>query len=113
MTIQTFVENSIKHGIENKIEGGFIKVKINEINNSLEIIVIDDGVGREKAESISKGGSGYGLKTIKSIFDFTNRMNRTRANIDVIDLKDERDIACGTEIRISIPDDYVFESVQA
>jgi len=113
MTIQTFVENSIKHGIENKIEGGYIRVKISEINNSLEICVTDNGVGRKKAESIMTGGGGYGLKTINSIFDFTNRMNKTRANIDIIDLKDERDISCGTEIRISIPCDYVFESVQA
>lgn len=109
MTIQTFVENSIKHGIENKIEGGNIYVKINEINNSLEITVTDNGVGRKKAGSIRTGGSGYGLNTINSIFDFMNRINKVRANIEIIDLKDGDDNSCGTEIRITIPADYIFE----
>ncbi len=109
MTIQTFVENSIKHGIENKIKGGYIRVNICEINNSLEITVTDNGVGRKKAGSIRTGGSGYGLKTINSIFDFMNRVNRSRANIEIIDLKDREDNSCGTEIRITIPCDYIFE----
>lgn len=109
MTIQTFVENSIKHGIENKIDGGDILVKVNESNNFLEITVADNGVGREKAGSIRGRDSGYGLKTINSIFDFMNRINREKANIEIIDLKDAFNNSCGTEIRITIPCDYLFE----
>ena len=53
MTIQTFVENSIKHGIENRMEGGEVTVRISEINDSLEITVSDNGVGREAAGSLN------------------------------------------------------------
>jgi ligand-binding sensor domain-containing protein len=108
MTIQTFVENSIKHGIENRIEGGHIIVKITEKDRWLEILITDNGIGRRPSASFT-AGSGSGLKTINSIFDFMNRNNRLKATIGITDLIDDQKKPCGTEIRIKIPDGYVFE----
>jgi hypothetical protein len=110
MTIQTFVENSIKHGIENKIEGGNIRVQVFESNNMLKITVTDNGVGRKKAELLRNGDSGYGLKTINSIFDFMNTINKKKADIEIIDLNDADNNPLGTEIKITIPGDYIFET---
>jgi len=45
LTIQPFVENAIYHGLERKIQGGIIEVKIETTSSRLLITVSDDGVG--------------------------------------------------------------------
>lgn len=55
LTIQPFVENAIYHGLEKKVQGGTVKVKIDTTEKKLLIIVSDDGVGmaEEQAEQIN------------------------------------------------------------
>jgi sensor histidine kinase YesM len=45
MMLQTLIENSIKHGLEPKIEGGTIDVKARVVGATLHVDVCDDGVG--------------------------------------------------------------------
>ncbi|HWJ93316.1 MAG TPA: histidine kinase, partial [Telluria sp.] len=45
MMLQTLIENSIKHGLEPKIEGGTIDVNARVNGATLEVEVCDDGVG--------------------------------------------------------------------
>jgi two-component system sensor histidine kinase LytS len=45
LTIQPLVENSIKHGLQPKEDGGFILLKIAELSQCIEICVVDNGVG--------------------------------------------------------------------
>lgn len=45
MMLQTLIENSIKHGLEPKIEGGTIDVNARVDGATLEVQVCDDGVG--------------------------------------------------------------------
>lgn len=45
MMLQTLIENSIKHGLEPKIEGGTIDVTARVDGATLEVQVCDDGVG--------------------------------------------------------------------
>ncbi|MCX7923629.1 MAG: sensor histidine kinase [Clostridia bacterium] len=44
-TLQPLVENSIKHGLEVKMGKGKIQIDISKVDNSLEIIIRDDGIG--------------------------------------------------------------------
>lgn len=60
MLIQPLVENSIKHGLEPKIDGGEIQIKAEKINDTLKVEVIDDGLGFQKL-----GGWGIGLSNVK------------------------------------------------
>lgn len=46
-TLQPIVENAFKHGIEGKIEGGNIIVRVKDIKDGIKITVADDGVGME------------------------------------------------------------------
>lgn len=48
MTIQPVVENAIIHGLEQKIEGGTIRISLREEEKNLIIEVKDDGVGIDK-----------------------------------------------------------------
>ena len=45
LTVQTLVENAVKHGINNKENGGTVTIKTSEDNKNYYINVIDDGVG--------------------------------------------------------------------
>ena len=45
MMLQTLIENSIKHGLEPKIEGGHIAVKAALIDGTMQVDVRDNGAG--------------------------------------------------------------------
>jgi two-component system LytT family sensor kinase len=45
MLLQPLVENSIRHGLSSKIDGGVIRVRSRIENGRLQILVEDDGVG--------------------------------------------------------------------
>ncbi|MDX9946961.1 MAG: histidine kinase [Bacteroidales bacterium] len=109
MTIQTFVENSVKHGIENRKKGGSIGVRVEHLNDALLIVVSDNGVGREAAAASGKKGFGQGIRTIERIFEFMNRFNREKAGFEIHDLFDASGNAAGTEIRIIVPGSYRFD----
>lgn len=45
MMIQTLVENSIKHGLEPKIDGGHIEILARQGENEIQVEVSDNGIG--------------------------------------------------------------------
>jgi ligand-binding sensor domain-containing protein len=50
MLIQPFIENAILHGIRNRTEGvGWLKVSIEDAKENIAIQIIDNGIGRERA----------------------------------------------------------------
>ena len=67
LIIQPLIENSIKHGISNLIEGGRIEVKCitPTSGHGLEITVTDNGQSTSNLSSSSKNGIGFGLDYIK------------------------------------------------
>jgi len=67
MLLQPLIENSIKHGLAPKIEGGSIFLRSRVVNSRLIIEVEDDGVGMGSAqldESSSWSGMGIGMANI-------------------------------------------------
>ena len=65
MMIQTLVENSIKHGLEPKAEGGHLSVKAEIRHGKLAVTVCDTGLGFEAAASGTTHGTGIGLANIR------------------------------------------------
>jgi len=108
MTIQLFVENAIKHGLEDRNDGGKVDVKIIKNSHSLEITVLDNGIGRAASSKPVAEGSGKGLKMITGLFEAMNVHNSANATIEIIDLEKNGE-AAGTFIKILIPDDYRFD----
>nr|WP_241634782.1 sensor histidine kinase [Fusobacterium gastrosuis] len=49
LIIQPLVENSIKHGLLKKREGGFVKIIIKKIEAGLAINIVDNGIGIEQS----------------------------------------------------------------
>ena len=62
MSVQTLVENSVKHAISPRREGGRIEVAARDSGGVIEITVSDDGPG------FSETGfaAGHGLETLQS-----------------------------------------------
>ena len=60
LMLQPLVENSIRHGIAPKENGGFIKIIAERQNGMLALDLIDDGLGLSSGKS-SNEGSGIGL----------------------------------------------------
>lgn len=55
LTIQPFVENAIYHGLEKKVQGGLVRVRVDTTKQKLMIMVSDNGVGmpEEQVEKIN------------------------------------------------------------
>jgi sensor histidine kinase YesM len=74
-SLQPLVENAIIHGIEPKIEGGIVRLKIYEKNNTTIIKLIDNGFGmsKEKIQAVlekdtKKASKSIGLINVYSRF---------------------------------------------
>ena len=98
MLLQPLIENSIKHGLSPKIEGGSIYLRSRVTNSRLIIEVEDDGVGMGGAqleESSGWSGMGIGMANISErlqvLYGNTARMT--------IDSHEGR----GTLVRIRLP----------
>ncbi|WP_105176715.1 sensor histidine kinase [Clostridium cagae] len=50
MVIQTFVENSVVHGLETKEEGGYIKIFVEDANEYVIVHIEDNGTGIPKEQ---------------------------------------------------------------
>jgi two-component system, LytTR family, sensor kinase len=99
MLLQPLVENSIKHGLASKIEGGSIYLRSRRGAKAVIIEVEDDGVGMGAAQLIEKpnglGGTGIGMANVaerlKVLYGDTARMT--------IDSHDGK----GTLVRLRLP----------
>ena len=65
LSIQPIVENAIKHGILQRIEGGSVALKTFETNDSYVVEVSDDGVGFEVDSIKNDDNKHIGLGNIK------------------------------------------------
>jgi two-component system, LytTR family, sensor kinase len=82
MLLQPLVENSIKHGLSSKVEGGSIYLRSRLSTDALIIEVEDNGVGMGAAQLIEKpnglGGTGIGMANVaerlKVLYGDTARM---------------------------------------
>lgn len=83
MSIQLLVENGIKHGIANRIEGGVIGVDIRESGGQVDIRVENSGT-----IVASQGGTGIGIANLKerllSIFEGRAAFDIHQLNKDVV-----------------------------
>ncbi|UVI28355.1 hybrid sensor histidine kinase/response regulator [Paenibacillus spongiae] len=68
LTIQTLVENAVRHGILRRSQGGEIVIRITRCPEGADVAIIDNGVGMDKLtvakllEGSPKPGSGIGLR---------------------------------------------------
>jgi two-component system LytT family sensor kinase len=64
MILQPIVENSIKHGLASKIEGGTVRIKTWLEGGKLNILIEDDGVGIQESKLDQLFESGIGVSNV-------------------------------------------------
>ncbi|WP_394776046.1 sensor histidine kinase [Flavobacterium sp.] len=85
LSIQTLVENAIKHGIEKRKMGGFIMIKVDEENNFIKISVKNSGNISQEIKT-----SGIGLNNLKERLLLQYNGN---AFFDIKEMEDETVLA--------------------
>lgn len=93
LTLQPIVENSVKHGICKKTEGGTIVIKTEKKENKIYIIVEDDGVGFDNDKIKNDKISHVGIQNVQ------NRIKSMSKG----DVKIESVVGKGTIAVITIP----------
>ena len=109
LIIQPFIENAIWHGIMPRSSGGHVSLDVNKKNSVIEIIVDDDGIGREASQQ-NRSVSGLthqskGVNLTQSRLELNNLLQQRQASLKIIDKKDENGIGTGTKVIISIKEE--------
>lgn len=93
LTIQPIVENAIKHGVNQKPEGGTVKISTTETETAYIVTVSDDGVGYDVNQVLDDGRSHVGVTNIKKRLD-----TMLNATVEINSVIGE-----GTTVTITIP----------
>jgi two-component system LytT family sensor kinase len=64
MLLQPLVENSIKHGLSTKVEGGSIRIAATRTGSRLNLVVEDDGIGIPESKLQRLLDSGIGVTNV-------------------------------------------------
>ena len=98
MIIQPFVENAIWHGLRTKSGDKHILIDVEELSNTIKIIVEDNGIGRVEAKTgESRKKNSFGMAaTIKRLHLFD-----ASSQVLVYDLTDKEQNPAGTRITMT------------
>ena len=95
MILQPLVENALKHGIADKVEGGSIYLRSRAADGRIVIEVEDDGVGMPVSGSSDSSGTGIGMANI------TERLQVVYG--DAAEITVESQPGRGTLVRLMLP----------
>ncbi|WP_264524113.1 histidine kinase [Flavobacterium sp. N502536] len=108
MVVQTIVENAIMHGLNASKNRKELLIEIYSLNNSLKIIIEDNGVGRRKSGSTqSLDHKPLASLIIQERFRILTKLRKRSHTLEIKDLEKDG-VACGTRVIITVPL-YYFE----
>ena len=93
LTLQPIVENAVKHGICNKVEGGTIKISTEKKGKDHIITISDNGIGFEMGKALNDGRTHVGIQNVKE-----RLKTIVDAELEIISF-----IGIGTVVKIIIP----------
>lgn len=106
LLLQPYIENAVKHGLMNKVGERILGLRVHRIaDDSIEIIIEDNGIGREAASILRKNTPKYqsmGMNINTERVELLNLMNKSNLQIEIIDKKDPS----GTQIKIKISTEF-------
>ena len=107
--LQPLVENSVFHGLEGKMEPGYVEVNIESVGDRLEITVEDDGTGMD-AETLENLREDIKNPTENRGVGLSNVVQRLRLFYEEdYTMTVDSEVGKGTVIRLSVPD-HIRES---
>jgi anti-sigma regulatory factor (Ser/Thr protein kinase) len=110
LIIQPFIENAIWHGILPKDSGGQVDVLVQQIGDSIEVLIDDNGIGRE-ASRLNKSvrdmtHQSKGVYLTQSRLHLDNLITKRSAALEIIDKKNNDEIATGTTVILKFKDQF-------
>lgn len=107
LLIQPYVENAIWHGLMQKAENGHLNITITQLQeNLLQVIIEDDGIGRQKAAELkSKSATkhkSFGMQITRDRIAIVNKLFNMHATIQFEDLHSDG-LPTGTRVILNIP----------
>ncbi len=107
MLIQPFAENAIWHGLALKPKDGRLIIKFNyHTPETIQCIIDDNGIGREKAKEIAqrrKGHKSTGLANIQERLNLINKLYGKKITMQIIDKYNPDNTPAGTTVIITFP----------
>lgn len=107
MLLQPYIENAIWHGLRYKKEKGLLQINVNKINKeSIEIAIIDNGIGREESKALKSKNQlmhkSKGMQNIKQRVVILNEMYKDKVDVYVNDLNEDK---TGTKVMLILKKD--------
>lgn len=106
MLVQPYVENAIRHGLLHKRGQKVLFVGFYKKETNLEIVIEDNGIGREKSRELnsnrSKGHQSFASAANSRRVEILNRV-QGNPGVTFVDKKDSGGHAEGTIVKIIIP----------
>ena len=100
--IQPLVENAIQHGLKNKKGLGVLEIILDVKSDRLQIVIQDNGIGRERAALHPKNQmeqDSYGIEIIRKRLALHNGKPH---NLTLTDLYTSNKVAKGTKVALEI-----------
>jgi tetratricopeptide (TPR) repeat protein len=110
MIIQPYLENSVWHGMQGKLDSGIITIKFEKNGlNYIECIIEDNGIGRKRSSEIAKISSTFKSNKVKGMrlnedrFKLLVDLGFKKTSQKVFDLEDSYGVSLGTRVVLNIP----------
>src|SRR5690606_26586809 len=102
LIIQPFTENAIWHGLRNKIDQGLLKIIVQEIDeDTLQIIVQDNGIGRDESKKLKKEQTQHKSYGIEITTDRLKTLDASNS-VEIKDLYHTDKTAAGTQVILTL-----------
>ena len=103
MITQPFIENAIEHGQLHTIEKGKISIQISELGDILQIVILDNGVGRKASRKVQKikAHTSMAIDITRERIRIINQKFKTKGSLIIKDADESKEI--GTEVIIKVP----------
>jgi two-component sensor histidine kinase len=107
LLIQPYVENAVRHGIQNSNQNGKVSVKLQKEKDQINYTIEDNGIGIKhslelKHESDLKDRP-HGMDITLDRIRLLNSRQRENHVLEITDLSEEDDSKSGTRVSIRVP----------
>ena len=102
LLLQPFIENAIKHGLSNKKGNKKIVVYFHQKTDFIEIIIDDNGVGREATQNKENEYKSFATKATTKRIELINKNYKKNISVEIKDKHDQFNNPSGTTVIIKI-----------
>ncbi len=106
MLLQPIAENAVRHGVRHLPDGeGIIQIKVTQVGDRIEIVIEDNGPGRQQTQSrgLGRGMSVTSTTVNQKRIDILNRLFEQQIVLRTEDVMNDRQEVAGTRVFISYP----------